>query len=232
MDNESIPKHIAFIMDGNGRWAKARHMPRKYGHKHGVDAMKRVIAACASIGIEIISIYAFSTENWSRPQDEIDELFKLVKRFADKELVEYAKDNYQVRFMGDLRRLPDDVRLSLDKISDAVKDNSGTIINIGLNYGSRDEIVRAVNSLISSGRDSVSVSDINAALDTCDLCDPDIIVRASGEKRLSNFMLWQAAYSEFIFIDDYWPDFTEETVNRIISEYRSRDRRYGGLKKA
>ncbi len=232
MDKDTVPKHIAFIMDGNGRWAKARHMPRKYGHKNGVDAMKRVICACARMGIEIISIYAFSTENWTRPQDEIDELFNLVKRFADKELTQYASDNYRVRFMGDLSALPQDVQNSLDKITAAVKDNSGPIINIGLNYGARDEIVRAVNSLIDGGAKAVSASDIAAKLDTRDMCDPDVIVRSAGEKRLSNFMLWQAAYSEFIFIDDYWPDFTEETVERIVREYNGRERRYGGLKKA
>ncbi len=232
MDKDTVPKHIAFIMDGNGRWAKARHMPRKYGHKNGVDAMKRVIGACARMGIEIISIYAFSTENWTRPQDEIDELFNLVKRFADKELAQYASDNYRVRFMGDLSALPQDVQNSLDKITAAVKYNSGPIINIGLNYGARDEIVRAVNSLIDDGAKAVSASDLAAKLDTRDMCDPDVIVRSAGEKRLSNFMLWQAAYSELIFIDDYWPDFTEETVERIVREYNGRERRYGGLKKA
>ncbi len=232
MDKDTVPKHIAFIMDGNGRWAKARHMPRKYGHKNGVDAMKRVIGACARMGIEIISIYAFSTENWTRPQDEIDELFNLVKRFADNELAQYASDNYRVRFMGDLSALPQDVQNSLDKITAAVKDNSGPIINIGLNYGARDEIVRAVNSLIDGGAKAVSASDLAAKLDTRDMCDPDVIVRSAGEKRLSNFMLWQAAYSELIFIDEFWPDFTEETVERIVREYNGRERRYGGLKKA
>lgn len=231
MNDKKIPNHIAFIMDGNGRWAKARLMPRKFGHKHGVEAMQRVIRACKDLGVKEISIYAFSTENWSRPKDEVDELFRLVKQFADEELPKYAQENYKVRFMGAINKLPQDVLKSLQKISDAVKDNSGTVINIGLNYGGRDEIVRAVNKLIASGKSVVQEEDINNNLDTFGLTDPDVIVRSAGEKRLSNFMLWQSAYSEYIYIDDYWPDFDKSTVEKIIKEYANRERKYGGVRK-
>lgn len=229
MQDLKIPAHIAFIMDGNGRWAKRRLMPRKYGHKMGVEALKRVIAACEKLGIKEVSFYALSTENWSRPKDEIDALLAMIKKFADEEMKEYVDKNYRIRFMGELHRLPQETQNALESIARAAENNTGIVVNIGINYGGRDEIARAAQKAAESGL-PVTEEAINANLDTAGMSDPDVIVRCAGEKRLSNFMLWQCAYSEFVFIDDFWPDFNEQIVLRIISEYSGRERRFGGLK--
>ena len=229
MQDLKIPAHIAFIMDGNGRWAKRRLMPRKYGHKMGVEALKRVIAACEKLGIKEVSFYALSTENWSRPKDEIDALLAMIKKFADEEMKEYVDKNYRIRFMGELHRLPQETQNALESIVRAAENNTGIVVNIGINYGGRDEIARAAQKAAESGL-PVTEEAINANLDTAGMSDPDVIVRCAGEKRLSNFMLWQCAYSEFVLIDDFWPDFNEQTVLRIISEYSGRERRFGGLK--
>ena len=229
MQDLKIPAHIAFIMDGNGRWAKRRLMPRKYGHKMGVEALKRVIAACEKLGIKEVSFYALSTENWSRPKDEIDALLAMIKKFADEEMKEYVDKNYRIRFMGELHRLPQETQNALESIARAAENNTGIVVNIGINYGGRDEIARAAQKAAESGL-PVTEEAINANLDTAGMSDPDVIVRCAREKRLSNFMLWQCAYSEFVLIDDFWPDFNEQTVLRIISEYSGRERRFGGLK--
>lgn len=222
-------KHIAFIMDGNGRWAKQRLMPRKYGHSEGVKAMKRVIEAASEYGIEVVSFYAFSTENWSRPQDEVDSLFKMVDKFAKDELEYYAKKGYRVHIMGDLSRLPESTASALKRIIERTANNTGLTVNIGLNYGGRDEIIRAVNKLIECGN-AVTMDSLSTALDTSGMPDPDVIVRSAGEQRLSNFMLWQAAYSEFIYRKEYWPSFDKEILKGIIEEYSTRDRRFGKIK--
>ena len=223
-------KHIAFIMDGNGRWAKKRLLPRKVGHREGVKALERVIDACEKRGIKEVSFYAFSTENWSRPQEEIDALFDMVRKFADNELKSYVERNMTVRFMGDVTKLPKDTLDALNRITSAVRKNGeGMVVNIGLNYGGRDEIVTAVKALVDSGEE-ITKENIESRLYTKGMSDPDGIVRSSGEKRLSNFMLWQSAYSELIFIDDLWPDFNAATVDSIIDEYAKRTRRFGGLK--
>ena len=216
-------------MDGNGRWAKRRLMPRKYGHKMGVEALKRVIAACDKLGVKEVSFYALSTENWSRPKDEIDALLGMIKKFADEEMKDYVDKNYRVRFMGELHRLPEETQKALESIAAAAMNNTGIVVNIGINYGGRDEIVRAAAKVAECNL-PVTAENIDAYLDTAGMHDPDIIVRCAGEKRLSNFMLWQSAYSEFVFVDDFWPDFGEETVLRIIREYSGRERRFGGLK--
>lgn len=229
MQELNIPTHIAFIMDGNGRWAKRRLMPRKYGHKMGVEALKRVIAACDKLGVKEVSFYALSTENWSRPKDEIDALLGMIKKFADEEMKEYVDKNYRVRFMGELHRLPEETQKALESIAVAAMNNTGIVVNIGINYGGRDEIARAA-AKVAERNLPVTAENIDAYLDTAGMHDPDIIVRCAGEKRLSNFMLWQSAYSEFVFVDDFWPDFGEETVLRIIREYSGRERRFGGLK--
>lgn len=228
-DNMKDLKHIAFIMDGNGRWAKQRLMPRKFGHSEGVKAMKRVIEAADEYGIEAVSFYAFSTENWSRPQDEVESLFKMVDKFAKDELEYYAAKGYRVRIMGDISRLPESTANALNNIITRTANNTGLTVNIGLNYGGRDEIIRAVNKLIESG-ETVTMDSLSTALDTSGMPDPDIIVRSAGEQRLSNFMLWQAAYSEFIYRKEYWPSFDKETVKGIIEEYSTRDRRFGKIK--
>lgn len=216
-------------MDGNGRCAKRRLMPRKYGHKMGVEALKRVIAACDKLGVKEVSFYALSTENWSRPKDEIDALLGMIKKFADEEMKDYVDKNYRVRFMGELHRLPEETQKALESIAAAAMNNTGIVVNIGINYGGRDEIVRAA-AKVAERNLPVTAENIDAYLDTAGMHDPDIIVRCAGEKRLSNFMLWQSAYSEFVFVDDFWPDFGEETVLRIIREYSGRERRFGGLK--
>ena len=231
MQDIKIPRHIAFIMDGNGRWAKKRLLPRKAGHREGVSALRRMVDECEKAGVEMVSFYAFSTENWTRPQDEIDALFKMVKEFADKHLGEYVKRGLRIMFMGDLTKLPNDTVDSLKKILSEAKDNKGMIVNIALNYGGRDEIVHAVNKIISAGVREINKDVLSDCMYTGGLPDPDVIVRSSGEKRLSNFMLWQAAYSELIFLDEYWPDFDAAVFKKIIEEYSKRDRRYGNVRR-
>lgn len=231
MQDIKIPRHIAFIMDGNGRWAKKRLLPRKAGHREGVSALRRMVDECEKTGVEMVSFYAFSTENWTRPQDEIDALFKMVKEFADKHLGEYVKRGLRIMFMGDLTKLPKDTVDSLKKILSEAKDNKGMIVNIALNYGGRDEIVHAVNKIISAGVREINKDVLSDCMYTGGLPDPDVIVRSSGEKRLSNFMLWQAAYSELIFLDEYWPDFDAAVFKKIIEEYSKRDRRYGNVRR-
>ena len=223
-----IPKHIAFIMDGNGRWAKKRALPRKAGHKAGVKALQKVIEACNKKGVQMCSFYAFSTENWKRPQDEIDAIFALVERFVAEELDKYAGVGYRVMFMGDLSVLPDSTQNAIKTIMEKSKGNDGMIVNVALNYGGRQEIVNAVNTILQSGLNKVDEQMISDCIYTAGLPDPDIIVRTSGEERLSNFMLWQSAYSELLFIDDFWPDVDESTIDYIISEYSKRHRRFGG----
>ena len=230
-DEIKIPRHIAFIMDGNGRWAKKRMLPRKLGHREGVKALRRMVDECEKAGIEMVSFYAFSTENWTRPQEEIDALFKMVGEFAEKNLSEYVRRGFRIMFMGDITKLPADTVAALKKILDQAKDNKGMIVNIALNYGGRDEILRAVRRVLQSGVKDVDVETLSDCMYTGGLPDPDIIVRSSGEKRLSNFMLWQAAYSEFVFRDELWPDFDEKTIDAVLEEYASRDRRYGSVKR-
>lgn len=231
MQDIKLPRHIAFIMDGNGRWAKKRLLPRKAGHREGVSALRRMVDECEKAGVEMVSFYAFSTENWTRPQDEIDALFKMVKEFADKHLGEYVKRGLRIMFMGDLTKLPKDTVDSLKKILSEAKDNKGMIVNIALNYGGRDEIVHAVNKIISAGVREINKDVLSDCMYTGGLPDPDVIIRSSGEKRLSNFMLWQAAYSELIFLDEYWPDFDAAVFKKIIEEYSKRDRRYGNVRR-
>ncbi len=226
-----IPRHIAFIMDGNGRWAKKRLLPRKAGHREGVVALRRMVDECEKAGVEMVSFYAFSTENWTRPQDEIDALFKMVKEFADKYLDEYVKRGFRIMFMGDLSKLPKETVDALKRILEKAKDNKGMIVNIALNYGGRDEILHAVNILLDAGLRNVDMQTLSDCMYTAGLPDPDVIVRSSGEKRLSNFMLWQAAYAELVFVDDLWPDFDEKIFANIIDEYSRRDRRYGNIRR-
>lgn len=221
-------KHIAFIMDGNGRWAKKRMMPRSYGHREGVKAMERVVNYCDGAGIETVSFYAFSTENWSRPKEEVEQLFDMIKRFAEKEMKEYADRGYAVRFMGDMDALPLDTVEAINVIKNSTQCNTGMTVNIGINYGARDEIVRACNKVLAND-DKITAETIGAALDTAGLSDPDLIVRSAGECRLSNFMLWQAAYSEFIFRKEFWPEFNNKILDEIIKEYAGRERRFGKI---
>ena len=217
-------------MDGNGRWAKKRALPRKAGHKAGVDALKKVIEECQARGVQMCSFYAFSTENWKRPQDEINAIFKLVDDFAANELKKYVDKNYRVMCMGDLSLLPQKTQDSLKEIVDSGKNNTGMIVNIAINYGGRQEIVNAINYILQSGINKVDEQMVSDCIYTAGLPDPDIIVRTSGEERISNFMLWQLAYSEFLFIDTLWPDMDKKDIDYIINEYSKRNRRFGDIK--
>ena len=219
-------KHIAFIMDGNGRWAKARNMPREFGHKHGAQVFRDLTEYCHKIGIKYITVYAFSTENWKRPKREVDAIMKLLDEYLEKQ----RPENASIRFIGDVSRL--DGRLA-EKIQKMEEETAGhdSVLNVAMNYGSRAEIVNAFNKLIAEGKTEVTAEDINSALYTGDCPDPDLIVRTGGDLRISNFLLWQAAYSELYFTDTLWPDMTENDVDKAIEDFYSRKRRFGGLDK-
>ena len=224
------PSHIAFIMDGNGRWAERRHMPRKYGHKMGTQTLENVVDLAAKFGIKTVTFYAFSTENWARPQSEIDYLFGIFRKFLS-EIDRYKHKNVKLRFIGNLSRLPEDVRDACVEMTERTKENTGLNVVIALNYGSWEEVTSAVNRLLQSGKTSVSEEEIKNALYTHDLTFPDVVVRTGGEVRLSNFLLLQSAYAELIFTDTLWPDFDEKAFVGVLDEYSSRVRKYGGLKK-
>lgn len=226
MEELKIPKHIAFIMDGNGRWAKNKHLPRSAGHREGVKAMRKVVEACYERGVQVVSFYAFSTENWSRPKEEIDTLFDMLEKFANSEIPKYAKRNFIIRIMGDLSALPNSVRNALERNIKLCDGNDGMVVNLGINYGGRDEIVYAVQKLLDKGLQPTA-QNISDNLYTADLPDPDLMVRSSGEVRLSNFMLWQLSYSEMIFVDTLWPDFDSKTIDEIIAQFNKRERRFG-----
>lgn len=217
-------------MDGNGRWATQRGLSRSDGHRQGAEALKKVVKECSQLGIKVVSVYAFSCENWSkRPKAEIKFLFSLITQFVKKEMKDYVKSGYRVRFSGDLSQLPKATQNAINKVIEASKNNDGLIVNIALNYGSRQEIVKAVNTILQSGIREIDEQMLEDCLYTAGLPELDLVVRSSGEKRLSNFMLWQCSYSELIFIDKYWPDFDEKTVEEILKEYSNRDRRFGGI---
>ena len=219
-------KHIAFIMDGNVRWEKKKNMPREYGHKNGASVFREITEYCHSIGIKYITVYAFSTENWKRPKREVDAIMKLLDEYLDKQ----RPENASIRFIGDVSML--DERLA-EKIKKMEEETAGhdSVLNVAMNYGSRAEIVNAFNKLAASGKTTVTAEDVNSALYTGDCPDPDLIVRTGGDLRISNFMLWQAAYSELYFTETLWPDMTGEDVDSAIEDFYSRKRRFGGLDK-
>ncbi|MBQ9785883.1 MAG: di-trans,poly-cis-decaprenylcistransferase [Clostridia bacterium] len=227
--NNNLPNHIAIIMDGNGRWALRRGLSRLLGHKAGVEALKRVVDACLQLNIKVLSVYAFSTENWKRPKEEVDGIFKLVDEYGEEKINSVVEKGIKVTTMGDLRRLPEKLQNTLENIKQKSKDNSKLILNIGINYGGRAEILDAVNKLLALGKKSCTMEEFSQNLYTCELSDPDLIIRAGGEKRLSNFMLFQAAYSEFYFTKKYWPDFGKREIQKAIKVYQKRTRKFGGL---
>ena len=224
-----IPKHIAFIMDGNGRWAKQRHLPRSQGHRAGVNALKKIVPECYDRGISYVSLYAFSTENWNRPQDEIDKLFGFLKSFFKSELPKFMKRGIKIIAMGDSSRLSLDLQEIIREAESKTAVFKDKAFCIGLNYGSRSEIIRAVNNIIASGITKVDEELFARFLYTAGIPDPDLLVRTS-EKRLSNFMLYQCAYTEICFIDKYWPDFDEKALDEVLVEYSNRSRRFGAIK--
>lgn len=224
-----IPNHVGFIMDGNGRWATKKMLPRVVGHRHGVTALKRVLNACIKYGISVVSLYAFSSENWKRPQKEREALFNMIKEFVEKDVPNKLAKPVVVKVMGDISALPSDVIEALEKVKENTKNNTAMIVNIGINYGGREEIVRAVNNAINNGLKTLTEDDITRNLDTADFPELDLVVRTSGEIRLSNFMLWQSAYAEFIFLDKLWPDMTKKDVEEILKIYTGRTRKFGGI---
>lgn len=229
------PRHVAIIMDGNGRWAAQRGLPRSEGHRRGVEALRRTVRAAGDLGIRILTIYSFSSENWSRPPSEIRDLMGLLRRFIRKDLAELHHNNVRVRVIGERQRLDPEIGRLLREAEDLTRGNTGLILVVAFNYGSRQEIARAARRLareVAAGKlapDAITADLISTQLDAPDLPDPDLIIRTSGEQRLSNFLLWQAAYSELIFVPTYWPDFDRAALESAIAEYQRRERRFGGL---
>jgi undecaprenyl diphosphate synthase len=232
----SAPRHIALIMDGNGRWAKERGLPRIEGHRRGVEALRRTVRAAGELGVEILTIYSFSAENWSRPATEISDLMGLLRLFIRRDLADLHKSNVRVRVIGERRNLDPEIRRLLDETEHTTRNNSGLLLVVAFNYGGRQEIARAAERIaqrVKAGAmqpEDVSADAISQHLDAADLPDPDLLIRTSGEQRLSNFLLWQSAYSEFVFVPVYWPDFDRLALENAIAEYRRRDRRFGGLR--
>ena len=228
MNQQTIPEHIAIIMDGNGRWAKQRGIPRTAGHKEGGKALKKIIRACKELGVKQLSVYAFSTENWKRPEEEVSFLKGLLKNALLKEVKKLSKEGVRIRFLGQLDAFEPELVTQIRETEEYTKDNSEHQLNIMLNYGSRAEIVQAVNKAVANGEE-ITEEIFSELLYTKDIPDPELIIRTSGEQRLSNFLLWQAAYSEFYFTDTYWPDFDKKELEKAIADYSSRKRRFGGL---
>lgn len=236
---EKVPSHIGVIMDGNGRWAKKRMQPRIMGHKAGMDALQEVTIKASELGVKVLTVYAFSTENWTRPADEVKFIMSLPVEFFDHYIPELHKNNVRVQMIGETERLPQDTLAALNKALDLTKDNTGLILNFALNYGGRSEIVTAVKQIAQDVLDArFNVGDINEELLSNCLTtavlpnqyrDPDLIIRTSGELRLSNFLAWQSAYSEFYFTDILWPDFKGEELVAAIADYNQRHRRFGGV---
>ena len=225
-----LPNHIAIIMDGNGRWATRRGMPRNLGHKEGVKAVKRAIEACLKYGVKYCTFFAFSTENWKRSEEEVSGIFKLLRDYISKEDNLFVKNKIKLNSIGLLDPFPQDLKDALDKTKKATENFDKLTVTFALNYGGRDDIVRAVNSLIKEGKREINEKDILFALDSKDLPEPDFVIRTSGENRISNFMLFQMAYSELYFPKVLWPDFNEKHFLEALEEYQRRDRRYGGIK--
>ncbi len=235
-DNKyQIPEHVAIILDGNGRWAKKRFLPRKAGHVAGSKTVEQICEDAWDLGIRYLTVYAFSTENWKRPQDEVDALMKLLRQYLKDCIKRSTKNNMCVRVLGDISPLDEDLKASILELEEVSKDNTGLHFQVALNYGSRDEMLRAVRRMaedVSGGRMTLEEIDeerFSGCLDTKGIPDPDLLIRTSGEERLSNFLLWQLAYTEFYFTDVLWPDFNKKELQKAIEYYNKRDRRFGGV---
>jgi undecaprenyl diphosphate synthase len=230
-----VPRHVAIIMDGNGRWAAARGLPRGEGHRRGVEALRRTVRAAGEIGIGILTIFAFSSENWARPKSEIRDLLGLLRLFIRNDLADLKRNNVRVRVIGERETLAPDVRRLLEEAEEMTRGNDGMSLVVAFNYGARQEIARAAQRLadeVAAGRllsTDITAERLSQFMDMPDLPDPDLIIRTSGEQRLSNFLLWQSAYSELVFVPTYWPDFDRTALEQAISEYARRERRFGGL---
>ncbi len=232
----NVPQHVAIILDGNGRWAKSKGMPRNYGHAQGSKNVERICEEAWRMGIKYLTVYAFSTENWNRPTEEVNALMRLLRNYMKTCLTTAAKNDMKVRVIGDITRLDADIRKRILELEEATKHNGGLNFQIAINYGSRDEMIRAVRSLAKDCADGkmkpeeIREDVLEDYLDTRGIPDPDLLIRTSGEQRLSNFLLWQLAYTEFYFAKVHWPDFTKEELVKAIEAYHARDRRFGGVK--
>jgi len=234
-DGMKIPEHVAIILDGNGRWAKQKRMPRNYGHSVGSKNVEKITEEAYRIGIKYLTVYAFSTENWNRPKEEVDALMKLLRNYLKDCLKTSSKNNMKVRILGDITKLDDEMQNRIKELEEESAKNTGLNFQVALNYGSRDEMIRGIKNLameVKSGK--LNIENINEAvfanyLDTKGIPDPDLLIRTSGEQRLSNFLLWQLAYTEFYFTDVLWPDFNEKELVKAIEYYNSRERRYGRI---
>ena len=230
-----VPIHLAVIMDGNGRWAKSRGLPRQAGHKTGVDKINEILAACNDLGIEILTLYAFSTENWRRPETEVNFLMDLFYRTIKKEYKELHRNNIKVRFLGQRKDLPQRVSQEMDKVTSLTENNDSQILNLALNYGGRAEIIEATRDLLAAVKsrkihpDEIDEDLFSSYLDTGGLPDPELLIRFGGEMRISNFLLWQLAYAEILVTETFWPDFTREELCLAILEFQDRERRFGGV---
>ena len=235
MPDTDAPRHVAIIMDGNGRWAAARGLLRSEGHRRGVEALRRTVRAAGELGIQFLTIFSFSSENWSRPAAEISELMGLLRRFVRNDLAELHQNNVRVRIIGERDGLRPDIGPLLIEAEDLTRKNTGLNLIVAFNYGARQEIARAARRLSEAvARGDLAASEIDverfaAFLDAPDVPDPDLIIRTSGEQRLSNFLLWQAAYSELVFVPGFWPDFDHAALEAVVTEFRRRERRFGGL---
>lgn len=226
---KTVPRHVGIIMDGNGRWAKLRGKPRSYGHKKGADIIDEVVSACFDGGTEAVSLYAFSTENWVRPKEEIETIFGLLGILLDKKFSRLVKQRVRLIISGDITPLPEKLRVKCLNAIEKTKDFTGRTLNVALNYGSRTEITRACNLALSSGKTEITEEDVAANLYTAGLPDIDLVIRTSGEMRLSNFFLWQCAYAEFYFTDVLWPDFHKDELEKAFEWFSHRKRRFGGV---
>lgn len=223
---DSRLQHIAFIMDGNGRWAERRGMPRRYGHRYGAEAFRNIVRYCGEIGIKYVTVYAFSTENWARPEKEVDSIMKLLDKYLDECEKSFKDHDISLRFIGDLTRLAPKLAEKALRLEKLTEGRSHTVC-IALNYGGKDELMHAFNSLLAKGKTNITAEDVEAELYTSGIPTPDLIVRTAGEKRLSNFLMWQSAYSEFYFTDTLWPDMTSDDIDKAVAEFYNRQRRYG-----
>jgi len=229
IDYNRLPNHIAIIMDGNGRWARERNLPRIFGHKVGMTSVRKIIESAVKIKLKCLSLYAFSTENWSRPEKEIKGLFNLLRHYIKVERKNILKNNIKLKISGDLSKLPKDIQKSINSLVEETNNNAGLLLNLCINYGSRQEIVRAVNNIIFAKEKNVNEEIFSKYLYMNDFPDVDLLIRTSGEMRISNFMLWQSAYAEFYFTKTYWPEFREEEFYKAIIEFQKRERRFGGV---
>lgn len=235
-EENKIPQHVAIILDGNGRWAKSKGMPRNYGHVQGAKTVEVICEEAYRMGIQYLTVYAFSTENWDRPADEVDALMGLLRNYMKTCLKTAAKNNMCVRVIGEKSRLDEDIRKRIGELEEATKNNTGLHFQIAINYGGRDEIVRAVRKLAAQVKegalapDEITQEQLGNALDTAGIPDPDLLIRTCGEQRISNFLLWQLAYTEFYFTPIAWPDFSKEELEKAVEAYNKRDRRYGLVK--